>query len=1023
MRIPRRLLEIGLVLAAITTLILTTVPLAEEKVGQRPISFLASDPVWAERTLAQMSQADKIGQLVVLRVDSGDLASLSGNFQRLPLMPGQLALGDLNRTQAVSLVNQAQAASPWPLMMGQLPGKLSQDLLRVPTGMALGQFREEAYAHTLALDLARQSQALGVQLLYLPSLVEGFSGAGLEDHIQRLSQINQALATQGILTCLHPVFPFVQLYQDSIRQNQQLAPYHKLISQGFPGWVLGSPPQASRQGFPPPVSALQVNKLSFPGLIQALVPSDSRDFSTAVRQLHRQGAEQFLVRLEQLEDTREAIEELIRMGELTQAELDRRVKKILLAKVWTGAQQRPLADTLPQTKAAQLALAWKQTQLLIQLQTLLRDPANAVPLGDLQGKALHILALEGSYPDLVQQLRFYGPTSNSRLERDRQGKWPALSIRRFGRYDPVVILAEDRIPTPALDPSFFSSLEELAAKRNVIVVQAGKEANLSPWPKSVALVHVHQLDTQGQQVLAQMLMGGLSPQGRLPLDLNEELSFGQGLFRPQTRVNYLPPEADGLRRSALQRIDTLIWAAMQDGAMPGCQVWVAHRGQVILNEAYGYHTYAKRRPVYLTDLYDLASMTKVTATTVAAMHMIERGKIRLSDPLSRFFRNQHVLLDTALWADSSYLVYQRPTPDSLVQDSLPPDTLLPRSFVLYQPPVTRGQAPRPLRIDSIKLSPDSVLIVKTYSGGKVKVRSPIMGITLAELLTHHSGLSAALPILPYLSYRRLGDPRFGRYFQPREDSNYQVQVARNFYLRRDFQDSIWEATKAMRIDTSRAYRYSDANLVLVQRVIDSVNRQGLDEYLQVNLYESLGMQQTGFRPLEWTESERIIPTESDQTWRYQLLRGYVHDETSALLGGVAGNAGLFGNANDLGHLYQMLLNGGSYGGKTYLRPSIVQRFTTRQRGHRGYGFDLPPLQGDYYLSRYASRQSWGHTGFTGTCVWVDPEEELVYIFLSNRIHPRDNNGLINTLRVRQRVHDAVYEAILEAKRESEALSL
>ena len=1023
MRIPRRLLEIGLIVAAVTALILTTVPPREKKVGKRPIAFLAADPAWAESTLAQMSQLDKIGQLLTLRVDSTDVDIVKGDFKKLPLLPGQLALGDLSRQQVIQTVNQAQAASPWPLMIGHLPGKLSQDLLRIPTGMALGQFREEKYAQALASDLASQSRELGIQVLYLPSLAEGFMSEGVEEHIQRLSQINQALAGQGILTCLYPVFPFVQIYQDSSRQNQQLAPYRNLIGQGFPGWVLGAQPQASRKGFPPPVSALRVNKLSFSGLVQAQVPSDSRDLSVSVRQLHRQGAEQFLVGLNQLEETKLALEELIRMGELNGAELDRRVKKILLAKSWTGAQQRPFADTLFRNEAKQQALSWKQTQLLINLQTLVRDPEDVVPLGDLQGKALHILALEGSYPDLVQQLRYYGPTSNSRLERDKQGQWPNLSIRRFGRYDPVVILAQDSIPTRELDPSFFSSLDELAKRRNVIVVQAGKEDNLIQWPNSVALLHVHQLDTQGQRILAQLLMGGLSPQGRLPLYLNEQLSFGQGLVRPKTRVNYLPPEARGLHRGSLRRVDTLIWSAMQEGAMPGCQVWVAHRGQVILNEAYGYHTYAKRRPVYLTDLYDLASMTKVTATTVAAMHMVERGKIRLSDPLSRFFRNQHVLLDTALWSDSSLLVYQAPTHDSLVQDSLPPDTLVPRSFVLHQPSVTRGQAPRPLRIDSIKLSPDSVLIVKTYSGGKVKVRSPIMDITLAELLTHHSGLSAALPILPYLSYRRLGDPRFGRYFQPREDSSYQIQVARNFFLRRDFQDSIWEATKAMSIDTNRTYRYSDANLVLVQRVIDSVNRQGLDQYLHSNLYESLGMQQTGFRPLDWTEAERIIPTESDQTWRYQLLRGYVHDETSALLGGVAGNAGLFGNANDLGHLFQMLLNGGSYGGKTYLRPSIVRSFTTRQRGHRGYGFDLPPLQGDYYLSRYASRQSWGHTGFTGTCVWVDPKEELVYIFLSNRIHPRDNNGLINTLKVRQRVHDAVYEAIFEAKRESEALTL
>jgi len=290
-----------------------------------------------------------------------------------------------------------------------------------------------------------------------------------------------------------------------------------------------------------------------------------------------------------------------------------------------------------------------------------------------------------------------------------------------------------------------------------------------------------------------------------------------------------------------------------------------------------------------------------------------------------------------------------------------------------------------------------------------------MNLSLAELLTHHSGLAPALPVYPYIVYRRRGQRRFGRYFQPRPDSTYSIKVAKQFYLNREFADSLWEHTKAMKVDTNKAYRYSDANLVLVQQAIDSINGYSLARYLQENIYGPLGMQRTGYLPLERFKAEEIVPTENDQGWRFQLLRGYVHDETASLLGGVSGNAGLFTSAHELGHLFQMLLNGGSYGGKQYFSPGLVRTFTRRQAGHRGYGFDLPPYQGDYYLSRYASRESYGHTGFTGTCVWVDKEEELVYIFLSNRIHPRDNNQMINTLAVRQRVHDVVYQAMQAAK--------
>ena len=136
------------------------------------------------------------------------------------------------------------------------------------------------------------------------------------------------------------------------------------------------------------------------------------------------------------------------------------------------------------------------------------------------------------------------------------------------------------------------------------------------------------------------------------------------------------------------------------------------------------------------------------------------------------------------------------------------------------------------------------------------------------------------------------------------------------------------------------------------------------------------------------------------------------------MGGIAGNAGLFANANDLAMFFQMILNKGSYGGEQYLSSSTVDLFTSAYIGHRGLGFDKPPQGEDYIIAKSASPDSYGHTGFTGTCVWVDPNEELVFIFLSNRIHPKSNNWKLNTLRIRQRVHQAVYDAIKASPKSS-----
>ena len=279
-------------------------------------------------------------------------------------------------------------------------------------------------------------------------------------------------------------------------------------------------------------------------------------------------------------------------------------------------------------------------------------------------------------------------------------------------------------------------------------------------------------------------------------------------------------------------------------------------------------------------------------------------------------------------------------------------------------------------------------------------------------MSHTSGLPAGLPIRRFTNYqskrRKVG--KYDKYFQPKKDSLYSIQVAGGFYLRNDYLDSLWQDSKLIEMSPAKEYEYSDANMILLQQAIDSINRQPIDSFLQRVYYERLGMQNTAFRPRERFEEDRLIPTEYDARWRGQLLRGYVHDPTSALLGGVAGNAGLFANAGDLAILFQMLLNGGTYGGERYLSPRTINTFTRTQGAHRGYGFDKQP-GGPYIIAESASPRTYGHTGFTGTCVWVDPDEDLIFIFLSNRIHPKANNWKLKQQRIRQRIHQAVYDAL------------
>lgn len=1033
-----RLVAVSTWIASILLLIFSTLPPQERPVVTRSISFLGADPTWADQSLLQMSDRDKLAQLLWVELVPADLEvahALDSLMKNGGI--GGLMLKGFDRIALDTLVPRLQQLSPRPLMIGLSLGDPQPGVLTLPDEMGLGSLHRSPELLTdLAKTLAWQAHDLGIQAIFLPSLAEGYVAEKSAPLMEGLQEMQQVLDDHELLAIVTGVRPYTQPFADTAGQRILMDPYRQWIRSGLGAWTLAPHPTDHPAGYPPKRSALSDSTLKFRGISLASVPINGRDMEADFRSLLADGANGFCISYSQLADGREALESLIRTREVDESWLNAQVKKILLAKTWTGATYP--RDTVLYESKLLAAVEWAQQRLAMGGISLLRNPDKLVPIGPLGGKAVHVLSMRGELPELVQQLRAYGPVSSSTVKRNDEDYWGELPVRRLRRFDPIILVAPDTLPDKKVEKEFWESLEELGGKVPLIVVQVGKFEGLQSWSEKLSLVHIDNLSEIGQPILAQALMGGVSIQGHLPLELGAQLPFGKGLVTSPTRLAYLPPLANGLDAQILTKIDTVIWGAIRDGAMPGCQVLVAHRGHVIWNRAYGYHTYAKRRPVYATDLYDIASMTKVAATTVATMHMVEQGKMSLSDPLKRFFSNTKAWIDTSAFCDTLYF-YPPVQPDSVIDSVIlladeKPDSLsvtdslsaeiestlteviAPPSTLRVAQQVSRGQeSPALRRVDTVALGGDSLMIIRTYSYGPVLMPSPVMNLTLAELLTHHSGLSPALPIYPYLAYRTKGMPRFGYYFQPREDEEYSIPVARQFYFRRDFRDSIWEATKAMRIDTSKGYRYSDANLVLVQQAIDSLNDTSLAAYLKTNLYEPLGMQQTGFLPLDWADMDRIVPTESDQSWRFQLLRGYVHDETAALMGGISGNAGLFANANDLGHLFQMLLNGGTYGGTRYMRPSIVQTFTSRQAGHRGYGFDLPPLDRDYYLSRYASRRSWGHTGFTGTCVWVDPEEELVYIFLSNRIHPRDNNGLINTLAVRQRVHDVVYTAIRSAE--------
>ncbi|MFO7258081.1 MAG: serine hydrolase [Bacteroidota bacterium] len=288
--------------------------------------------------------------------------------------------------------------------------------------------------------------------------------------------------------------------------------------------------------------------------------------------------------------------------------------------------------------------------------------------------------------------------------------------------------------------------------------------------------------------------------------------------------------------------------------------------------------------------------------------------------------------------------------------------------------------------------------------------------TLKDILTHQAGL---WPFLPFWAQTMKGGQYLPGYYDTIASNRFPYLVAEGLYANAAIRDSVWSWVVTSRVRekpvrTPYDYRYSDMGFYILQQLAETMLNQPMEEFLQQNLYEPLGATSMGYLPIRRFPKEMIAPTERDSLFRKRLLVGTVHDQGAALVGGIAGHAGLFSNANDLAKLAQMLLQEGYYGGIRYYRPETVRLFTRKQfdTSRRGLGWDKA-AQSDWNspTSLFASPSTFGHTGFTGTCVWVDPEFDLVYVFLSNRVHPKMTNNKLLSLNIRSRIQDVIYQSI------------
>ncbi len=288
-------------------------------------------------------------------------------------------------------------------------------------------------------------------------------------------------------------------------------------------------------------------------------------------------------------------------------------------------------------------------------------------------------------------------------------------------------------------------------------------------------------------------------------------------------------------------------------------------------------------------------------------------------------------------------------------------------------------------------------------------------LILREIFAHQAGLK---PWIPF--YQETIKPEtYKDYYSSKRSFNYPLVVADGMFAKRSMRDTILARILASPLLKTKKYKYSDLGYYLLMQIIEDIEGEKLEYLVKKDFYNSIGAYTMTYKPRDFFGKGIMVPTENDKIFRKQTLKGNVHDQGAAMLGGVAGHAGLFSNANDLAKMMQMYMSYGEYGGERYFDSVTVQEFIRCQycktKNRRGIGFDKPQLEGPGPASDLASRSSFGHSGFTGTLAWADPEEDLVYIFLSNRVFPDAENRKLLSLSTRTRIQDAIYEAIKNEK--------
>lgn len=940
---------------------------------------------WVDSVFNALTFEERLGQLFMVAAYSNKDSRHKEDLSRLILEEniGGLIFFQGGPVRQAHLTNHFQSISKTPLFIAMdaewgVSMRLDS-VLQFPKQMTLGAIQDSRLIYKMGKEIAGQFKELGMHINFAPVVdvnsnpdnpVIGYRSFGEEKTLVARNSLAymKGLQDEGILANAkhfpghgdtnvdsHYATPVIDNSREQI-VDIDLFPYRQLIDEGLMSVMVAHlhvPSLGSKANLPTTLSKSVVTDLlkkemNFKGLIF----TDALNMK-GVSNLYKPGEVDLLALLagndillysEDVAKSKRLILEAMNQGRISQGEIDDRVKKVLKAKYWAGLNRPRKIETHKLVeRISSFGTRASVEELYAAAITVAANENQFLPLKNIELLNMASITIGADGDIFKRHLDKYGKFDHFDLKKNSGDAAFASLEQEIQDHNTIVVGLMGLTNNPKRDFGInhktIEFIKRLGEKHTVITVLFGNSYAAKFLDDMPHLLIAYEENEFTEKLVPQIIFGGRAAHGLLPVTVSAKLPAGSGLdMDGLQRLGYSTPESQGMNSYALMEIDRLMEKAISKKSTPGGTVLVARDGQVVFQKAYGFHDYSKSRPVTTETIYDLASVTKVVATTQVMMFLESRQLIDM---------------------------------ERTVADYLPE--------------------------------------LKSTNKGNLLIK---------DIMAHEAGLIA---YIPHFAKTLEGGKWKSGYYKAAPEEGFNVPVAENMYASDALPDSVWKWTvesELRRLPHGRrkhSYLYSDLGMYIMQKVMERVINQPLDEFLEQNFYDPLGIYSLTYHPLKKFDKERIAPTEQDGTFRRSLVQGYVHDQGAAMLGGVAGHAGLFGTANDLAIIMQMMLQNGNYGGRNLLERKTIKNFTDRQsaQSRRAWGWDKPALERDKggNAGVLASKNSFGHTGFTGTAVWADPDNNLIYVFLANRVYPSaDNNGLFKD-HVRAEIHNVIYRAL------------